>query len=158
MTCGVRRRDGQVRAETGTLAESGRGKAPSRRRERWGQESAGRFRPETKEDEVRRNNSRGRDVNRAPHGPHRRVGPAPHVPLLFSSTTSARSSSILCSPESAELRHHGLVRTVSQAICCDYAILTTAQLRGPSTRAAVPVVHACLSLIYFHACVFAHAR
>jgi hypothetical protein len=41
MTCGARRRGGQVRAETSTLAESGCGKAPSRRRERWGQESAG---------------------------------------------------------------------------------------------------------------------
>jgi hypothetical protein len=53
MTCGARRRDGQVRPETGTLAESGCGKAPSRRRERWGQESAGRSAqtPETKEDE-----------------------------------------------------------------------------------------------------------
>jgi hypothetical protein len=42
MTCGARRRGGQVRAETGTLAESGCGKAPLRRREPWGQEGAGR--------------------------------------------------------------------------------------------------------------------
>jgi hypothetical protein len=58
MTCGARRRDGQVRAETDTLTKSGCGKAPSCRRERWGQEGAGRSaqrRKRTRTTEQRRN-------------------------------------------------------------------------------------------------------